>query len=422
MFVATEWEGALEVEFLGGIVEGCPVWLADGSTRPIEDVAALRLPVLSYDKAWDTRPVRYGANQGPRDRSVGRLARVTPAGWARIDARPVFSVRFASGRTVETGGEHPWVTQRRSGRQAWEWKKTETLNVGDRVPFPLTASQFGVEGEAAEGYFVGAMLGDGGMTSCTPEFYGDPADGATAFMREFAARHGCRVREIDLGAIVRMRFPYKSGHRNPLTDILRDFGVWGMRCEVKALPDRILSRDFWIGCLAGLIDTDGCVRQRVNPRGTLHGSVEYATVSSRLAAQVSDILLRLGVSNLIRERPLRMNEERRFSRTGFEIVRRRPLYQVEVSRATAVVRLGRLLELRIGYKAARLADLVTRVSHVELARSEMHGYDEAVALDRVKAVSGVGQKPVYGSVVEPCGLIVANGIITSSGLPWRERR
>ncbi|MFI6928863.1 LAGLIDADG family homing endonuclease [Streptomyces sp. NPDC050287] len=50
-----------------------------------------------------------------------------------------------------------------------------------------------------------------------------------------------------------------------------------------------------------VVYTDGCVRLRVNPRGTLQGSVEFATVSRRLAEQVSDMLLRLGVTSLIRE-------------------------------------------------------------------------------------------------------------------------
>ncbi|WP_307626026.1 LAGLIDADG family homing endonuclease [Streptomyces turgidiscabies] len=187
-----------------------------------------------------------------------------------------------------------------------------------------------------------------------------------------------------------------------------------MRCEVKSFPEGSLSREFWLGCLSGLVDTDGCVRLRVNPRGTLHGSVEYTTVSKRLAEQVADLLLRLGVSSLIRERPPRVGGESRFSSAGFEIVNQRPMYQVEVSRATAVVRLGGLLDLRIGRKADRLAELVNRVAHVEPASSEMHGYDKAVALDRVKAVTNVGRKVLYGLAVEPSGLIVVNGIITSS--------
>ncbi|MFB7655646.1 MULTISPECIES: LAGLIDADG family homing endonuclease [unclassified Streptomyces] len=141
------------------------------------------------------------------------------------------------------------------------------------------------------------MPGDGGMTSCTPEFHGDPADGAVSFMRTLAAEYGCGVREIPSGSIVRLRFPYLSGRRNPLTQCLRRFGVWGQSCAEKHLPDELFSRDFWIGCLSGLIDTDGHVRERRNPKGTVHSSVEYATVSPVLARQVADALLRLGVTS-----------------------------------------------------------------------------------------------------------------------------
>ncbi|MEU6511692.1 LAGLIDADG family homing endonuclease [Streptomyces sp. NPDC046942] len=288
------------MESRGGIAEGSRVWLPDGSVREIEEVVARRLSVLSFNKKWDTRPVRYGANQGPRDHSVGELIPVTPDAWRDSATREVRRIGFVSGRKIEAALDQRWVTQRRMGRQAWEWKRTDALVPGDRVPFSLAASYFGTEGLGREGYFVGAMLGDGGMTSCTPEFHGDPLGGAVQFMREFAIVHGCGVLEIPQGEIVRLRFPFRLGQRNPLTECLRRFKVWGQRCDEKRLPDVPLSRDFWVGCLSGLIDTDGCVRERVNSRGTLHGSVEFATVSPVLATQVSDGLLRLGIANRVR--------------------------------------------------------------------------------------------------------------------------
>ncbi|MFD5702983.1 LAGLIDADG family homing endonuclease [Streptomyces lasiicapitis] len=396
---------------LGGIAEGCRIWLPGGEAKPVEDVVGRRLSVLSYDKEWDTRPVRYGPNQGPRDHSVGQLGPTRPAGWIERGIESVFRIQFVSGRMVEVIREHSWVTQRRTGRQAWEWKKTEGLAIGDRVPIPLTADHQGSVRGREDGYFVGAMLGDGGMTSCTPEFHCDPADGAAEFMRTFAARHGCGVREIPMGPIVRMRFPYRSGHRNPLTKVLRDYAVWGQRREGKELPDLPLSREFLIGCLSGLIDTDGCVRERANRKGTLHGTVEYCTVSPRLAEQVSDALLRIGVASCTRVRsPARGGSERRIG--GYAVIHRRPLFCVEVSRALAVNRLASLLDLRIGYKAEKLRWLADNLRHVRPARSDMHGYDESVALDRVKSVAPVGEKRVYGISVSPSRLIVVNGIVT----------
>jgi hypothetical protein len=397
----------------GGIAERSRIWLPDGSARAIEEVVARRLPVLSFSKEWDTRPVRYGANQGPRDHSVGELVPTMPRAFLDGGRREVLGIGFVSGRFVEAALDQPWVTQRRSGRQAWEWKQTDTLVPGDRVPFPLAAACFGADGDAREGYFVGAMLGDGGMTSCTPEFHGDPLDGAVRFMREFAEEYGCGVREIPQGKIVRLRFPFKAGKRNPVTECLRYYRVWGQRCEKKSLPDLTLSREFWSGCLSGLIDTDGCVRRRINPRGTLHASVEYATVSSELAVQVSDLLLRFGVANRSRTVLRRQGADR--SINGYPVVGSRPIHIVEVSRATAFVRLAGILNLRIGYKARKLEQLARAVGHVAPARSDMHGYDEAVALDRVKSIAPVVGRRVYSLEVRPSRLFIVNGLVVGAG-------
>lgn len=89
---------------------------------------------------------------------------------------------------------------------------------------------------------------------------------------------------------------------------------------------------------------------------------------------------------------------------------------MEITRAAALVRLAGLLDLRIGYKASKLKRLVHTVGHVAPARSEMHGYDESVALDRVKSVSGPEVRHVYGVTVSPSGLLVVNGLVMGAML------
>lgn len=395
-----------------GVAGGAPVWLPDGSVRTLAEVVERRLPVLSYNKTWDTRPVRYGPHQGCRDHSVGEVVPVEPSSITSGEWEETLNIRFVSGRVMQVTPGQEWVTQRRRGRQAWEWKRSDPLVPGDRVPLALTAGRFGRQGNSDEGYFVGAMLGDGGMTSCTPEFHGDPADGAVSFMRTLAAEYGCGVREIPSGSIVRLRFPYLSGRRNPLTQCLRRFGVWGQSCAEKHLPDGPYSRDFWIGCLSGLIDTDGHVRERRNPKGTIHGSVEYATVSPVLARQVADALLRLGVTS--RHRVFEGRAEAAERVNGYRIVGRRPIHIIDVSRATAVVRLAHLLCLRIGYKATRLEGIAHAVGHVEPARSDMHGYDEGVALDRVTSIEPAGRNRVFSLGVGPASLFIVNGLVTGA--------
>ncbi|MEU6408906.1 LAGLIDADG family homing endonuclease [Microbispora sp. NPDC046933] len=407
---AQAWSAVIpSMGYMACLAEGTPVWLPDGTTAPIEDVVTSRLPVLSYDKAWDARPVTYGPNQPPRDRSVGSLVPTTPVAWLDNGIRPVAAIRFVSGRVIEATHDHRWITRRQTGRQAWEWKTTSDLQVGDQVPIPLTASYFGGKGDAWDGYFIGAMLGGGGMTGTTPEFRGDPDDGAVAFIREYAAKLGCDVTEIPMPGCVRLRLTGPRHKRNAAIDVLREYGVWGKRAEAKALPNEPFSREFWIGALSGLFDTDGRVRERRNAKGAPHGSVEFGVVSRRLAEQVADAMLRLGVPSVLRERAVP-------ARKQGVITGRLPLHVVEVGGASALVRLAELLDLRVGHKAAKLRSLAERPAHVQPAAGEMHGHDPAVAIDRVAAIESVGEKPTYCVTVEPSNLFVANGVITGNCL------
>ncbi|HEX9037294.1 MAG TPA: TROVE domain-containing protein [Ktedonobacterales bacterium] len=412
---AAVWTAMLyQMPYMACLAEGTPIWLADGTTAPIEDVVENKLQALSYTKAWDTRPVHYGPqSQPPRDHEVGHLVSTTPSEWIANGVQPVKTVRFRSGRVLDATLDHRWIAQRRgNGRKSWEWRTTAELAAGDHIPSPLTAAFFGSLGSQDDGYFVGAMLGDGGMTSVTPEFHGDPNDGAVAFMRQYAEAHACRVTEIsatNTDKIVRLRFPFKLWKRNPLTEILREFDVWGLRCEVTSLPNKPFSAAFWIGCLSGLIDTDGHVHERTNPKGIFHTSVEYATVSAKLAQQVSDALLRFGVMNRVRSYMAKAKQ-------GETIISRHPIHIVEVSRATAVVRLAQLLPLRIGYKADKLASVASRLTHVRPTTSAMYGHDPSVAFDQVVAIEDSGEKPVYCVTVEPSNLLVANGIVTGNCL------
>jgi hypothetical protein len=412
---AAVWKAMLyQMPYMACLAEGTPIWLADGTTAPIEDVVENKLQVLSYTKAWDTRPVRYGPQiEPPRDHKVGHLVPTVPSAWMANGVQPVKTIRFRSGRALDATLDHRWITQRRGhGRKSWEWRTTADLVVGDHIPSPLTADYFGPLGSQDDGYFVGAMLGDGGMTAVTPEFYGDPHDGAVAFMRQYAEAHDCRVTEIPAthsDKIVRLRFPFKRWKRNPLAEVLREYDVWGMRCEVKALPSKPFSAAFWIGCLSGLIDTDGCVRERRNPKGTFHASVEYATVSGKLAQQVSDALLRLGVMNRVRSYLAK-------TKLGETIVSRHPIHIVEVTRATAVVRLSQVVHLRIGHKADMLASVASRLAHVLPTTTDMYGHDPSVAFDQIVAIEDGEEKAVYCVTVEPSNLFVANGIITGNCL------
>jgi hypothetical protein len=87
------------------------------------------------------------------------------------------------------------------------------------------------------------------------------------------------------------------------------------------------------------------------------------------------------------------------------------LFVVEVNRATAITRAAELLDLKIGYKDEALARSAKQLAHVGPAQSEMHGYDQSIALDLVVAIHDAGQRRVYAVAVGRSQLIVAVGAI-----------
>ena len=403
------WEKSIpKMGYMACLAEGTPIWLEDGTTAPIEQVVAQKLPVLSYSKEWDTRPVRYGPNQPQRSVDIGELRPTIPDGFIDSGIRPVIRLTFRSGRVIEVTEDHRWAVRREMGIQSFEIKTTADLRVGSVIPMPLTANFFGWEGTGAEGYFVGSMLGDGGMTNFTPDFaVGVLSEGVVPVLAEFAAEHGVAMKvSHQRENVTRYRFTDPKHRQNAITDLLRGFEVWGKRVEEKSLPNRPFSREFVEGALSGLIDTDGHVRLRCNQKGVVHGSIEYCSVSEKLARQVSDMWLRLGVPNLLKKRkPQRENH--------------RPAFIVSVDSAAAVVKACGILKLHVEHKAKSLDELVKALNGLvgkKRAKSQKCGYSCDLTLDKVKSIERVEEKRVYCVEVNPSNLFIANGIITGNCL------
>lgn len=399
---AEAWQFVIpSMGYMACLAEGTQVWLADGTSAPIEEVVARRLPVLAPNRPFDTTPVRHGPSQPARDRTMGDIVPTLPTEWHSMGDRPVVQIDLVSGRTLEATLDHRWVRRRRNDRrESWEWVTTADLRVGDRLPCANGIEAWGDEGDGIDGYFVGAMLGDGCMTNCgTPEFAQvDQPDRSEmlSFMEDYAAKYGA---VFAAAGPRKWRFTFPAiQKRNPITDVLRGYGVWGLKGGEKKLPSRPFSKAFWIGAISGLIDTDGHVRTRRNPKGTQHASLEYASISETLARQVSDALLRLGVVNSVKSTPLRP-----FG--GGEVVGR--IFIVSVDRASAVRRCAELLNLRHTEKVRRLA---------EAAESLPATPYENVEQDRIVAIGEPTIAATYCVTVEPSHAFVANGVITGNCL------
>lgn len=374
------------------LAEGTPIWLPDGSVAPVEDVVSARLPVLAYDKAWDLRQARPGRPYPPRDSEVGNLVVTRPLRWIDGGVQPVFAVKLASGRVIEATADHQWAVRSREGSRRPTWRSTALMTPGCAVPAPLTADFFGTLGGEWDGWFVGAMLGDGNMTGRTPVWVGHD-DGTLRQIRDYAAKYGCQANVDDNNTWLRVRLVDPKWHCNALRDLLIEHRVWGLKGEDKRMANFPYTREFVCGLVAGLIDSDGSVESR---------QVEFANISEGLVRQLADVLLRLGVQSSVGSKRNNQSDN--------------PLWRLRVADGRSVAQLKELVQLRADHKAMALASLAARIRASRRSAVGPRGYSKSIMWDRVIAIAPAGVKRTFCVDVQPSRLWVANGVVAGGSV------
>lgn len=384
--------------------EDTPIWLPDGTTETIKNVVTNKLNVLSYDKEWDIRPVKYGPGQKPRDISVGNLKETAPIDFIENGDAEVFKITMRSGRVIEATSNHKWVTRRRTGLQTWEWKETSDLQVGDQIPTPINATFFGDVGTWKEGYIIGAMLGDGGLTN-SPElsFDWEKKIGTFNLVKEYAESLGCvtKMRPEETGTGPRARFSDNTQFKNNFTEMLRSFGVWGQVCGDKSLPNKPYSRDFIKGCLSGLIDTDGSVMLKSNNKGYAFIQISFGSTSQKLAQQTQDMFLKMGVLGNIRK----------IQKEGAK-----DFYLFEINDVASIRKAHGFLNLQNKIRRENLDSVFTlleKQTGKKVANSWKCAYDPSLVIDKIKSIVPAGIKKTY-CVTVPNNLFIVNGLVVGN--------
>jgi phosphate starvation-inducible PhoH-like protein len=250
----------------------------------------------------------------------------TPFGWKAIgslqvgdyvigsDGRPtqvlgvfpqgrkeVFRVSMSDRTATRCCGEHLWTVytpedRTRTGKprvlETRQMIGTERRNHQHRYELPLVAPvQFPAQEVPLDPYALGLLLGDGCMTgSTTPSF--STAD------QELVLALGTRLPETTVthrGGVdyTLNRVGRPRGRRpNPVSTILRDLHLWGMRSSTKFIPKQYLwnSMEVRHALLQGLLDTDG---GPVTQAGRTC-RVQFTTTSPRLRDDVLFLVQSLG--------------------------------------------------------------------------------------------------------------------------------
>ncbi len=214
--------------------------------------------------------------------------------------KEVFKVRLASGREVEATANHPFMTL--DG-----WTPLGDLAVGARVavprrvPEPVYTERMADE----EVVMLAHMIGDGSCVKRQPIRYASIDEENLVAVTKAAAHFGVTAVRDEYPAArvttLRMPAPYRlaRGKRNPIASWLDKLGLFGLRSYEKFVPAEVfaLPNDQVALFLRHLWATDGSVRW---DEAAQQGRIYYASTSRRLADDVMQLLLRVGISGRIK--------------------------------------------------------------------------------------------------------------------------
>ena len=204
-----------------------------------------------------------------------------------------YEIILSDGRTIKCGAGHKWQFEERQRDGSY---KTVVKELKDILP----DYRYGKRGDAKyfikycdpiqyphknlpiDPYTLGALLGDGGLTQRIVFTTDDPE-----ILREFILPENCKIKKL------KSKYAYsivkKQGKLNPLTETLKELGLFGKKSTEKFIPEVYMrsSAEQRIHLLQGLMDTDGSI--------TKNGQIEFSQSNKILAEQVRTLCETLGI-------------------------------------------------------------------------------------------------------------------------------
>ncbi|MDB5044136.1 MAG: helicase DnaB [Deinococcus sp.] len=236
--------------------------------------------------------------QLPHVLSVAPDGQVRPSlvgAWIDSGVKAVRRVTTRTGRIVETTPHHPFLA-------ADGWTPLYDLGVGSKIAVPRAVPTFGIDTSWSmeRVRLLAYLLAEGGLTQSSPRWTNaDPV-----LVEDFRACLATTFPELTMQADARTGIDYRlsrmwaAGERkdraNPLTDWLRELGVWGKLAEAKRFPDAVWQWDRarLAEFLRVLLSCDGTI-YALGKAG--YGRIEFTVTSESLAQDVHHAFVRFGL-------------------------------------------------------------------------------------------------------------------------------
>lgn len=169
------------------------------------------------------------------------------------------------------------------------------IGVSDILPYFSEPEMFGYE----KGQIVGYFLGDG-CTVGTPKFIGDRKTCNRLYqLINKVVDPNIKMAEYNFNVFngmceVCFSTPTNKKGSNTLRSFLKEYDLVDKTGVNKKLPNRLFSKDFYLGLISSLIETDGCIEEYMSKP-----IISFANISKNLVKQLKDILLKFGIHSTL---------------------------------------------------------------------------------------------------------------------------
>lgn len=332
------------------------------------EVAGAWLPTVDLEKVENTK----------------RLA----SHWYNLGKQKTLRVTLKQGMTLEGTPEHPIVVLNEEGQL--EFRRIDELQTGDQVAVKLNTQVFGNlnEVDAEKAYLMGLITGDGNMSiSNRVELTSADTEISDFFSNHIRSRYGAN---INIGG----REITSTVSSWEVKKDLFNSGMSSLLSFDKSVPSTILQapKETQIAFLQGLFDADGYFSRY---------SFGYATVSKKLAHQVTAMLLNLGIM------------PRLHIKSEGNGGRKRDVYEITVS-GTSLPVFANEVGVHLESKQAQLQDCLKQIDNNEektLSRYE----DKDLFFSSVESIEQ-GFEEVFDFTVPETHSFISNGFISHNTL------
>ena len=305
----------------------------------------------------------------------------------------VYKVKLHDGREVECCGDHLWVVKQSGGKEKVMSTldmynvgiKYSTVSKGNAYKFKIpncSPIEYPEVDLPLDPYILGALLGDGTMTTHTPKIASSDPFIIDEFQRilgsdfeirrDFSTTNNHTIVDrlkCEVECVSRKGNAYVSNKGNRLTQAILNLGLT-KSCSEKFIPSiyKTASIEQRFDLLRGLMDTDGSVNK--------DGSTEFTNTNLNLIRDVADLCRSLGIRCQIGEDK---REGQAHEIKGHKCVRSK-YYRLYINTTKEIFRLPRKLELLKNKKYQLAHDYI---SIVDIEKTNTFEEQQCITVDNL---------------------------------------